>query len=83
MSDRILASKHGVMDGGNNYLSFKRRRSLCSPPLLLLNTLLSETLSSSPDSKTQRSTFKRRRFLLTQAGKKEGVCDGESDCRAE
>lgn len=38
--DRILASKHTLMDGGNNYLSFKCLRTLCSPLLLLLNTLL-------------------------------------------
>lgn len=38
--DRILASKRTLMDGANNYLSFKCRRTLCSPPLLLLNTLL-------------------------------------------
>lgn len=37
MSDRILASKHGLMDGPNNCLSFKRRRRLSSPALLLLN----------------------------------------------
>lgn len=40
MFDRILASKEGLMDGGNNYLSFKCLRILCSPPLLLLNMLL-------------------------------------------
>lgn len=37
MSDRILASKHGLMDGPNNCLSFKRRRRLGSPASLLLN----------------------------------------------
>lgn len=40
MSDRIPASKDGLMDGGNNYLSFKCLRILCSPLLLLLNMLL-------------------------------------------
>lgn len=38
--DRILASNAGLMDGGNNYLSFKCLRILCSPLLLLLNMFL-------------------------------------------
>lgn len=40
MFDRILASKHSLMDKGNNYLSFMCLRFLCSPLLLLLNMFL-------------------------------------------
>lgn len=40
MFDRILASKHSLMDKGNNYLSFMCLRFLFSPLLLLLNMFL-------------------------------------------